>query len=97
MSDVSPVPSAGVNSIAGLDPVMRSIAPKFQALLDRLQRLTSEQPRAEDLDTPETLQRALQTADDGLKIQNLDQQNSTFFQVSKNDLFITYDHFLTLR
>ena len=65
MSDVSPVPSAGVNSIAGLDPVMRSIAPKFQALLDRLQRLTSEQPRAEDLDTPETLQRALQTADDG--------------------------------
>ena len=65
MSDVSPVPSAGVHSIAGLDPVMRSIAPKFQALLDRLQRLTSEQPRAEDVDTPETLQRALQTADDG--------------------------------
>ena len=65
MSDVSPVPSAGVNSIAGLDPVMRSIAPKFQALLDRLQRVTSEQPRAEDVDTPETLQRALQTADDG--------------------------------
>lgn len=65
MSDVSPVQSAGVHSIAGPDPVTRSIAPRFQALLDRLQRLSSEQPRAEDVDTPETLQRALQTADEG--------------------------------
>ena len=65
MSDVSPVPSAGVHAIAGPDRVTRSIAPKFQALLDRLQQLTAEQPRAEDVDTPETLQRALQTAEDG--------------------------------
>ena len=65
MSDVSQVNSADAHPTAGPSSTARASAPNFQAMLDRLQRLTSEQPRAEDVDTPETLQRALQTADDG--------------------------------
>jgi len=40
-------------------------SPKFQELLERLQKLTSAQPEPEAVDTPETLQEALRTADDG--------------------------------
>jgi len=40
-------------------------SPKFQELLERLQKLTSAQPEPDAVDTPETLQEALRTADDG--------------------------------
>jgi hypothetical protein len=51
---------------AGAQPTPAAEAsPRFQQLLERLQKLTAEQPKAEDVDTPETLQQALRTADDG--------------------------------
>jgi len=46
-------------------PSATESSPKFQELLERLQKITAEQPKAEEVDTPETLQQALRTADDG--------------------------------
>jgi len=67
MSDVTPridattaAPAAGAQTAS-----VAEASPRFQELLERLQKLTAEQPKAEDVDTPETLQQALRTADDG--------------------------------
>lgn len=69
MSDVqqiqpAPGPAApAAGAVAGASAAEAS--PKFQQLLERLQQLTSAQPEPEAVDTPETLQEALRTADDG--------------------------------
>ncbi len=67
MSDVTPridattaAPAASAQTAS-----VAEASPRFQELLERLQKLTAEQPKAEDVDTPETLQQALRTADDG--------------------------------
>ena len=67
MSDVTPridaptaAPAAGEQTAS-----VAEASPRFQELLERLQKLTAEQPKAEDVDTPETLRQALRTADDG--------------------------------
>ena len=52
-----------VGAVAGSSAADAS--PKFQELLERLQKLTSAQPEPDAVDTPETLQEALRTADDG--------------------------------
>jgi hypothetical protein len=69
-----------MNEIPRIDPAVGSTAavaptaaapsategsPRFQELLERLQKLAAEQPKADEVDTPETLQEALRTADDG--------------------------------
>lgn len=46
-------------------PSATESSPKFQELLERLQKIAADQPKAEEVDTPETLQDALRTADDG--------------------------------
>jgi hypothetical protein len=40
-------------------------SPRFQELLERLQRLTATQTNAEAVDSPESLRQALRTADEG--------------------------------
>ena len=58
-------------TVTGRAPVERPAhaaveeSPRFQELLERLQRLTAKQPNAEEVDSPETLQQALRTADEG--------------------------------
>lgn len=42
-----------------------SASPRFQELLERLQKLAAEQRRPDDVETPEQLEDALRTADDG--------------------------------
>lgn len=69
MSDVPRIdPSIGSTSaVAPTAPAAAAseASPRFQELLERLQKLAAEQPKAEEVDTPETLQEALRTADDG--------------------------------
>ncbi|MCK5942653.1 MAG: hypothetical protein KAI24_11825 [Planctomycetes bacterium] len=47
------------------NPSATESSPRFQELLERLQKITAEQPEADDVDGPETLRDALRTADDG--------------------------------
>lgn len=46
-------------------PTATESSPRFQELLERLQRLAATQPKADDVDSPEQLREALRTADDG--------------------------------
>ena len=61
-------PALGPNAAAptGQAPAAESGgSPRFQELLERLQRIADEQRAAEDVDSPEQLRDALRTADDG--------------------------------
>ncbi|MFT4840592.1 MAG: hypothetical protein ACI8UD_000594 [Planctomycetota bacterium] len=46
-------------------PSQTESSPRFQELLERLQKITAQQPAAEEVESPEELQEALRTADDG--------------------------------
>ena len=46
-------------------PSQTESSPRFQELLERLQKITSQRPAAEEVHSPEHLQEALRTADDG--------------------------------
>jgi len=66
MTDVTRIdPTLTSTSAAPQAPSKTESSPRFQELLERLQKITSEQPQAEDIDNPEKLQHALRTADDG--------------------------------
>lgn len=67
MSAVGPVdaPRSGSPAGEGAPLAAAEASPRFQELLDRLQRLTATQPRADEVDSPETLRQALRTADEG--------------------------------
>ena len=59
-----------VDALSGAPPTAHPISqtessPRFQELLERLQKITAEQPAAEEVTSPEGLQEALRTADDG--------------------------------
>ena len=69
MSDVTRIdPALGADPSAPAQPTPATDAggsPRFQELLERLQRIADEQRAAEDVDSPEQLRDALRTADDG--------------------------------
>jgi len=50
---------------AAYTPSQTESSPRFQELLERLQKITAKQPMAEDVESPEDLRNALRTADDG--------------------------------
>lgn len=59
-------PAAGPTAVgAGPSATGAAASPRFQELLERLQRLAKSQPEPAGIDSPEQLQAALRTADDG--------------------------------
>jgi len=65
MNDVTRIaPAAPATQDVGAAPP-RADSPKFQELLERLQKIAGEQRAAADVDSPEQLEDALRTADDG--------------------------------
>lgn len=73
MNDFPRIPAAGdgapiaASTPAGGAPAATGAAasPRFQELLERLQRLAKSQPAPDRIDSPEQLAGALRTADDG--------------------------------
>ena len=57
--------AGGRPALDGATSAAQDASPRFQELLERLQRLAASQPRADEVDSPETLRQALQTADEG--------------------------------
>lgn len=58
-------PAQATTATAQLPPSKTEGTPQFQELLERLQKLASQQQSPEEVDSPEELQDALRTADDG--------------------------------
>lgn len=66
MTDIPRIdPALNSTAVAAQPPARSEVSPRFQELLERLQKIASEQPQVEDIDSPEQLQNALRTADDG--------------------------------
>ena len=66
MSDIPRIDPAEAQAPAAPQPPSKTeSSPHFQDLLERLQKITSEQPEVEDIESPEQLRDALRTADDG--------------------------------
>lgn len=66
MTDIPRIdPALNSTAVAPQPPSATESSPKFQELLERLQKITAEQPEVEEIDSPEELQSALRTADDG--------------------------------
>ena len=70
MSHTDPIlkPSTGVRAPGATpaqEPGAPSGSPRFQELLERLQRIAAAQPEAEQIENPEQLQDAVRKADDG--------------------------------
>jgi len=66
MTDIPKIdPTLNSTSVAPQPPSKTESSPRFQDLLERLQKIASEQPEAEEIDGPEQLRDALRTADDG--------------------------------
>lgn len=65
--NITPVaPNGAITAVPDANaPSQRIGAPRFQELLERLQKIASEQPQADQVDSPEGLRDALRTADDG--------------------------------
>ena len=65
MSDVTRIaPAATPTHEVGAAPA-QDVSPKFQELLERLQKLAGERRVPPEVDSPEQLRDALRTADDG--------------------------------
>ena len=65
MAEIPRVDALQSSSAVVHPPSKTESSPRFQELLERLQKITSEQPPAEEVESPEELQKALRTADDG--------------------------------
>jgi hypothetical protein len=66
MTDIPRIESGlASTAVANSAPSATERSPKFQELLERLQKITASQPAAEDVESPEDLREALRTADDG--------------------------------
>lgn len=66
MADIPRIdPAVNSTAVDPQPPSKTESSPRFQDLLERLQKITSEQPQAEEIDSPEQLRDALRTADDG--------------------------------
>lgn len=69
MNDIVITPQVGgANAVAAPSPAEagRQASPRFQELLEKLQRIAADQKTAtEEVDGPERLRDALRTADDG--------------------------------
>ncbi|HEB53141.1 MAG TPA: hypothetical protein ENI87_07805 [bacterium] len=69
MTEAPRVTAPGANApVAETSPgstVGAAGSPRFEELLERLVEIARQQPAAEEVDSPERLQEALRTADDG--------------------------------
>ena len=65
MTEITKLDGVQTSNAVAPTPSQAESSPRFQELLERLQRITAEQPPAEEVGSPEELQDALRTADDG--------------------------------
>lgn len=66
MTDIPRIdPALNSTAVVPQPPSPTESSPRFQELLERLQKITQEQPKAEAIESPEQLRDALRTADDG--------------------------------
>lgn len=65
MTEIPRIDSVQSSTAVAQPPSATESSPRFQELLERLQKITAEQPVADEVESPEQLQQALRTADDG--------------------------------
>ncbi|MFT4512078.1 MAG: hypothetical protein ACI89X_000545 [Planctomycetota bacterium] len=65
MTEIPRIDAVQSSNATAHAPSQTESSPRFQELLERLQKITAQQPVAEEVESPEELQDALRTADDG--------------------------------